>query len=465
MKILDEFRNYLIEPKTKVIYIDNKVSIINYDTIKHFDNDKVIVSANKIITIKGCNLVVKKLLNDEVLVEGKIDNIEFRWDMKNKIIYDFKNKLKIKVKGKNIERFIKRLVTNNIELLKIDYIKYNEVDIIIYKSDYNKILDLKTIYEVTIVDIYGIIKLQKKLKLNMFLLLFSLFGIFIIVFLSNVIFKIEVVHNSSDVRKFILNELETYNIKERTFKKSFNELQTIKNSILEKYKDKIEWLEIESLGTKYIVRLQERLTIPKNTESNKVHIVSSKDAIIKNVVAKKGEILKTKNEHVKKGEVVITGEVKLNDEIKEITGAEGTIYGEVWYDVSVTYPLFYLEEKETSLKQEKFVFRFLNKEFQFGKKYKKIEESKLLNHLFLPIGIYRQSQVETINISEVLTYEQAINKALELSKKKIELNLDDDEYIISTNILKTNIEDEKVEVKVFYAIYENITDYVTIGSE
>ena len=118
--------------------------------------------------------------------------------MKNKIIYDFKNKLKIKVKGKNIERFIKRLVTNNIELLKIDYIKYNEVDIIIYKSDYNKILDLKTIYEVTIVDIYGIIKLQKKLKLNMFLLLFSLFGIFIIVFLSNVIFKIEVVHNISD---------------------------------------------------------------------------------------------------------------------------------------------------------------------------------------------------------------------------------------------------------------------------
>ena len=123
MKILDEFRNYLIEPETKVIYIDNKVSIINYDTIKHFDNDKVIVSANKIITIKGCNLVVKKLLNDEVLVEGKIDNIEFRWDMKNKIIYDFKNKLKIKVKGKNIERFIKRLITNNIELLKIDYIK------------------------------------------------------------------------------------------------------------------------------------------------------------------------------------------------------------------------------------------------------------------------------------------------------------------------------------------------------
>ena len=102
---------------------------------------------------------------------------------------------------------------------------------------------------------------------------------------------------------------------------------------------------------------------------------------------------------------------------------------------------------------------------RIGKKYKKIEESKLLNHLFLPIGIYRQSQVETINISEVLTYEQAIYKALELSKKKIELNLDDDEYIISTNILKTNIEDEKVEVKVFYAIYENITDYVTIGSE
>ena len=70
MKILDEFRNYLIEPETKVIYIDNKVSIINYDTIKHFDNDKVIVSANKIITIKD-------LINSDPMILEKLSSFSY----------------------------------------------------------------------------------------------------------------------------------------------------------------------------------------------------------------------------------------------------------------------------------------------------------------------------------------------------------------------------------------------------
>ena len=41
--------------------------------------------------------------------------------MKNNIIYKYKSKVKIKVVGKNIERFIKRLKSNHIELLKIEY--------------------------------------------------------------------------------------------------------------------------------------------------------------------------------------------------------------------------------------------------------------------------------------------------------------------------------------------------------
>ena len=46
------------------------------------------------------------------------------------------SKIKLNVKGKNIERFIKRLKTNNIDLLKIEYIKYDEINIIIYISYY-----------------------------------------------------------------------------------------------------------------------------------------------------------------------------------------------------------------------------------------------------------------------------------------------------------------------------------------
>ena len=68
------------------------------------------------------------------------------------------NRVKLNIKGKNIERFIKRLRANGIDLLNITYLNYHEVNIVIYKKDYDKLIELKTIYDVTMVDIYGIIK-------------------------------------------------------------------------------------------------------------------------------------------------------------------------------------------------------------------------------------------------------------------------------------------------------------------
>ena len=42
-------------------------------------NNKIIVrKQNGSIIINGTNLVVSKLLNDEILIDGKISNIEFR---------------------------------------------------------------------------------------------------------------------------------------------------------------------------------------------------------------------------------------------------------------------------------------------------------------------------------------------------------------------------------------------------
>ena len=57
----------------------------------------------------------------------------------------FKNNIDIKVKGKNIERFIKRINSYNLEILNIDYIKYNEIIIRINKNDLDELNHLKTI--------------------------------------------------------------------------------------------------------------------------------------------------------------------------------------------------------------------------------------------------------------------------------------------------------------------------------
>lgn len=75
--------SYILDNDFKIVILINKINIVNFYELGHFDNNKVIIRYkidNNIHTliIKGKNLVVSKLKIKEVLIEGVIDNIEFR---------------------------------------------------------------------------------------------------------------------------------------------------------------------------------------------------------------------------------------------------------------------------------------------------------------------------------------------------------------------------------------------------
>jgi sporulation protein YqfC len=79
MKIIDGIRNYVIEQEFEIRIINNKVDVINYKDIGHFDSNKVIINySDGSVVIKGNNLVVSKLMNDEILIGGEIKGLELR---------------------------------------------------------------------------------------------------------------------------------------------------------------------------------------------------------------------------------------------------------------------------------------------------------------------------------------------------------------------------------------------------
>lgn len=385
--------------------------------------------------------------------------------MKNSFFLKFKSKIKLKITGKNPNAFIKKLIFNKIELLDISNLKKNEVIIVIYKKDYEKLLELKTIYDVQEINIYGIIKIRHMVNMYKYLLLFIILGISLIIFLSNVIFDVEVIHNDSDVREFMIKELKEYNLKKYKFVKSYNEIQNIKEDILNKYKDKIEWLEITRVGTKYVVRLEQRI-IP-NIENNKTkqNIIAKKGAVLKKIVASNGNIIKDIDTYVNKGDVVISGNIYLNEQLKDQIRAEGVIYGEVWYKVSVEYPFVYIENKETGNIKNTYVLKILNKNIEFTLnpfKNKKYEEKIILSNNLIPISFTKQLQREIVNIEEILSVDEARDKAIKKAENKINESLKEDEYIIDYKVLNQNIENDKVIVDIFFNVFENITDYEEI---
>lgn len=386
--------------------------------------------------------------------------------MKNKFIYKFRSKIELEIKGRHIERFIHKLAHNHIELLNIKYFK-NRVVIRIYKEDYPKVLKLKSIYEVNVVDARGLFKLRKTLSVNKFIILALIVGFSLLMFLTNIIFEVEVVHSSSEVRTFLSNELKSFGMKEYSLKKNFKEISNIKNEILTKYPDKIEWLEIEVVGTKYVVRVELREIPEKKDEDVNRHIVAKKDALIKEINALEGMIVKEVNNYVKKGDIIISGNVSLNEETKGVVSAKGEIFGEVWYTLTVEYPFTYYEERLTGKKQNVIAFKFLNKSFELFSKFenKKATETILLKNNLLPIKLVLEQQEELIIVDQVLTEEEAIDKAILLGQEKMEKELENTEYVVSNKVLKANIKEDKVVVDVFFVVYENITAYEEIIPE
>lgn len=388
--------------------------------------------------------------------------------MNDKIAEFLRSKLKIKITGKNIKRFISKLVYHKINLLNVNVINDKEAFITIYKNDLDKIEKIKSIYSLDILDSAGYIKIKKKLKINNFIIIFIFLGLISLFFLSNIIFSIEVIHYDKDIISFMKKELAHYGIKEKSFKKSFDELEKIKSTILHKYKDKLEWIEIQNIGTKYIIRIEERKIISTKENTDLQHIIATKNAIIKKVLATSGTVIKSKNTFVNKGDIVISGEIKLYDEIKNYTRAEGIIYGEVWYTVKTSYPFIYSEKKMTGKVKKRLLLKVFNN--YYGLNFKKYDDAVLIDkeliyNPILPISFVYQEQKETIDNSFILTEEEANDKAILKSREKIKEKLDREEYIIYEKQLKKEVKNSKIVIEMFYAVYENITGYKSFDRE
>jgi len=79
MNIINGIRSYIKETDYKITILNNKINIVNYKDIGHFDSNKIVIKLEeREVIIKGSELVVSKLMNDEILITGDFTNIEFR---------------------------------------------------------------------------------------------------------------------------------------------------------------------------------------------------------------------------------------------------------------------------------------------------------------------------------------------------------------------------------------------------
>ena len=386
--------------------------------------------------------------------------------MRNRYLETFDRIVKIKIEGSNIHNYLKRVIRKKINIIQVIPVSYREIHLILKYSEYEKLLQYKSIYQITVLQFLGKLKYQEIFKKNYILLLFMILGLILILFLSRVIFSVEVIHQDREIRELLEKELASYDIKRFSMKKSYEELEKIEDDILNHNKDKLEWIEIISYGTKYVVRVEERKLNEETKQFQYQSIVSKKNAVLVQVDALRGEKVKNVNDYVTKGDTVISGYITLPNNTQVATMAEGTVYGEVWYQVNVDYPIVYQETNLTGKSKNVYVIHFFDKRislFDFNQ-YRSFQskDKVLVSSNLLSLSLVREKQFEAEVKDEVYTEDISRNNAIDYIKQKLMKDNEDIVKIKDVKILTTSSDEDSIQFKLFVRAIEDIGEVVTI---
>lgn len=350
-----------------------------------------------------------------------------------------------------LNRFIKKCIDNNINLYNISYVK-DKMVVLIDVKDYLKIKRLNYYSKIRVVKYDGLLNIKKIIKDNMFYISVIFLSFIWMNLLTNYIVDIEIIHSNSGIRRLLKEELDKNNVKGFSLAYSFEELDNITKKILADNKNNLEWVSIKKDGMKYIVRAEERIIKSEEVSDKPRDIVASKDAYITKVISNKGNVLVRQGEYVKKGTVLISGKITLYEDVKGVTSASGSVYGNVWYESVVEIPKEISSERLTGKKRynlnvgNKILLR--NKYQNF--RQKNIKEIKIFG---LKIKFYREEEVGIIKTKTDDEY------ALRRLKEEFDKKLNGKGVITYQKVLKKEENNSTIKYRVFIITNELINAY------
>lgn len=371
----------------------------------------------------------------------------------------------IKIEGRRPNSLLSLLI-----ILKIPFIKKKETkDYLILEIEeeyFQNIKKLAPTYEITILKRTGkayLIHLYKTKKIFLYSIIFAFL---VIILLTNIIFSVRVVETDKEIKDMILTDLRENGITRFRFKVSYKRKEAIREKILEKEKDYLEWLEIEEIGTMYQVKVIRRINNPKEEELKPRSIVAKKKGRITRIEADYGEVTTKKNDVVDKGDTLISGLIKNKEEIKTKVAARGKVYAEVWYQVNLNLPTIYQEEIKTGNKKNTLEIIFLDKNIFISELFKYnnsiSKETVLYNNPIIPFRI-SFTKKEEIKLKQVAYQEdKTLKKIKKLAVDKLKQRIGNDIKILSINVLKKKTSADKIEVELFFKVEEDITSYESL---
>jgi Putative stage IV sporulation protein YqfD. len=377
------------------------------------------------------------------------------------------NKVRIVV-NENSNKFLNYLIYNKIYYDSLN--KYNEYFVL--DVSYDDYLYIRRRYKCHIVKYYGKKNIVNIYENNKYVLLSLIISFMLLFLLCNTIFDIKINSDNKDIINIINNSLSDNGIDVYKRKVSFDKLNSIKNKILEDNKDTLEWIEIREKGCIYYIDVTPRVKSNNNADNSlPSDIVAEKDGVIKHIVVHRGSKVIDNGDYVKKGDILISGNIIKNENVIDKVHSEGVIYAETWKTVNISIPFKRIDYVYKKTINHYYLDIFGHK-FTISGKYDSDntinKKSIVLDKPYLFFKLYKEEKKIYDYNEVILNKEEAYNEALNRSIDVINKKLSSDEYIISKKVLKKEVKRSKINLEVFFKVYEKIgvtSEIQDIGEE
>lgn len=377
------------------------------------------------------------------------------------------NKVRIVV-NENSNKFLNYLIYNKIYYDSLN--KYNEYFVL--DVSYDDYLYIRRRYKCHIVKYYGKKNIVNIYENNKYVLLSLIISFMLLFLLCNTIFDIKINSNDKDIVNVINDSLKDNGIDVYKRKVSFDKLNSIKNKILEDNKDTLEWIEIREKGCIYYIDVTPRVKSNNNADNSlPSDIVAEKDGVIKHIVVHRGSKVIDNGDYVKKGDILISGNIIKNENVIDKVHSEGVIYAETWKTVNISIPFKRIDYVYKKTINHYYLDIFGHK-FTISGKYDSDntinKKSIVLDKPYLFFKLYKEEKKIYDYNEVILNKEEAYNEALNRSIDVINKKLSSDEYIISKKVLKKEVKRSKINLEVFFKVYEKIgvtSEIQDIGEE
>lgn len=295
----------------------------------------------------------------------------------------------------DIQKFLKFLKDNNIKVFSLKKINNYEIEFSTSIGGYKKIK--KEYNNVVLKKRTGLYRILYNLisrKTPLLAILISLLTFYIN---TSLIYEVNVRGTSSYISNIIKEELINYGLRRYAKKPSFDKLLEYEKKLKETFYEYVEFLELRLSGVKLnceYIKRRNSVILPSKTGPR----YALKRGIISHFVVSSGQIMVKENQYVDEGTLLIDDKIitPSGDEIK--IGVEGKVYAYTWTIVEV--------------------------------------EGKLNNN------------------NEIDMYQELIDRAASILKP----NFTDEERIIEEKILKEQIIDNILYLKIHFTCLEDIAN-------